>query len=56
MRAKFEGPKGTVWRLSVKGFASQREAIDRCQLLRSRGGNCFVRSVAGDSPVQFASR
>jgi Flp pilus assembly protein TadD len=56
MRARFDGPKGTVWRLSIKGFDSQREAIDRCELLQRRGGSCFVRSVAGDAPVQFASR
>jgi cell division septation protein DedD len=56
MRARFDGPKGTVYRLSVKGFASQREAMARCDTLRSRGGNCFVRTVAGDAPVQMASR
>jgi Flp pilus assembly protein TadD len=56
MRARFDGPKGTVWRLSIKGFSSQREAIDRCELLQSRGGSCFVRQAAGDAPVQMASR
>lgn len=56
MRARFDGPNGIVWRLSIKGFASQKEAVNRCKLLQSRGGSCFVRSVAGDSPVQFASR
>ena len=56
VRARFEGPKGTVWRLSIKGFASDGEARDRCELLQSRGGKCFVRRVAGDAPVQFASR
>ncbi len=56
VRARFDGAKGTVWRLSIKGFASQQEAIARCELLQSRGGKCFVRRVAGDSPVQFASR
>lgn len=56
MRARFDGPKGPVWRLSIKGFASQQEAIQRCERLQSRGGSCFVRRVAGDSPVQFASR
>jgi Flp pilus assembly protein TadD len=55
-RARFEGPKGTVWRLSIKGFGSDREARLRCELLQSRGGNCFVRLVAGDAPVQMASR
>lgn len=56
MRARFAGPNGTVWRLSIKGFSSQQEAVGRCELLRSRGGKCFVRTAAGDSPVQFASR
>jgi Flp pilus assembly protein TadD len=56
MRARFDGPKGTVWRLSIQGFDNQREAIAQCQSLRGRGGNCFVRSTNGDAPVQFASR
>ena len=56
MRARFDGAKGTVWRLSIKGFSSQREAIARCELLQRRGGSCFVRTAAGDSPVQLASR
>ncbi len=56
MRARFDGPKGTVWRLSIQGFDSQGQAIAQCQSLRSRGGNCFVRSNNGDAPVQFASR
>lgn len=56
MRARFDGPKGTVWRLSIKGFASHKEAADRCEKLQSRGGSCFVRTVARDSPVQLASR
>jgi D-alanyl-D-alanine carboxypeptidase len=56
LRARFAGPKGTVWRLSIRGFDNQQEAISRCQLLKSRGGSCFVRSTAGDSPVQVASR
>jgi Flp pilus assembly protein TadD len=56
MRARFDGPKGTVWRLSIQGFDNQAQAIAQCQSLRGRGGNCFVRSTNGDSPVQFASR
>ena len=56
VRARFDGPKGTVWRLSIKGFDSDGEARNRCEQLQSRGGKCFVRRVAGDSPVQFASR
>jgi len=56
MRARFDSAKGTVWRLSIEGFNSQRDAQLRCQSLRSKGGNCFVRANAGDAPVQFASR
>jgi len=56
MKARFDGPKGTVWRLSIKGFESRKDAVNRCETLQSRGGKCFVRQAAGDSPVQFASR
>ena len=56
MIARFDGPRGTVWRLSVRGFDNQHEAISHCATLRGKGGNCFVRSTAGDSPAQFASR
>jgi hypothetical protein len=56
MRARFTGAKGTFWRLSIKGFGNQQEAIARCEQLQSRGGKCFVRRVAGDAPVEFASR
>lgn len=56
LRAKFVSPKGVFWRLSIQGFDSQREAIARCNKLRSRGGSCFVRNVAGDTPVQYAAR
>lgn len=54
--ARFDSARGTVWRLSVKGFGNQQEAQLRCQTLKSNGGSCFVRSTAGDAPVQFASR
>ena len=54
--ARFDSPRGTVYRLSIKGFDSQRAAIARCNQLKSRGGNCFVRNVAGDAPIQLASR
>ena len=56
LRARFDLPKGTFWRLSIQGFDTQREALSRCQLLKSRGGACFVRNFAGDAPVQYASR
>ena len=56
LRARFDSPKGTFYRLSVQGFATQREALARCDLLKSHGGNCFVRGFAGDAPVEIASR
>lgn len=56
MSARFDSAKGTVYRLSVKGFASDRDARLVCESLRNSGGSCFVRNVAGDAPVQFASR
>lgn len=54
--ARFDGPSGTVYRLAVKGFASDSQARDVCIALRRQGGSCFVRTMAGDSPVRFASR
>ena len=56
MSAKFASAKGTVYRLSIKGFANAREAQGLCAALKKSGGTCFVRSVAGDTPVQYASR
>ena len=55
LRARFESPNGTFWRLSIQGFDSRTEAVARCNLLKSRGGHCFVRGVAGDRPVEIAS-
>lgn len=56
LRARFDSPNGTYWRLSIQGFANQREALARCGQLRNNGGKCFVRGFAGDSPVEIASR
>ncbi len=53
---RFSSPKGMVYRLSVKGFASVGEAQQLCGRLERSGQNCFVRRVAGDAPVQLASR
>lgn len=55
LRARFNSPKGIFWRLSIQGFNNQREALARCELLKSHGGRCFVRGVAGDTPVTLAS-
>lgn len=56
MSARFASAGGPVYRLSVKGFASQAEATNLCNSLKRSGGRCFVRSVAGDRPMQIASR
>lgn len=54
--ARYSGPKGTFYRLALKGFGSDREARSFCSRLQQSGRACFVRSVAGDTPVQFAAR
>ena len=48
--------KGTFHRLSVAGFETHLEASRLCRSIRARGGACFVRTNAGDAPVQWASR
>ena len=54
--ARFQAPIGPVYRLSLQGFASANEAKNVCQQLKSVGAACFVRNVAGDLAVRFASR
>lgn len=54
--ARFAGAQGIVYRLAVKGFDSNSEAVSLCASLKRAGGSCFVRAVSGDAPVQFASR
>lgn len=54
--ARFSSQRGTFYRLSVQGFGSVNEAAALCSSLRRSGGSCFVRYVAGDAPVEIASR
>jgi len=56
MSARFASPKGTFYRLSVRGFYSLGEANALCASVKRSGGSCFVRNFAGDQPVQYASR
>jgi Flp pilus assembly protein TadD len=56
MSARFASPKGTFYRLSVRGFNSFGEANALCKSLQHQGGSCFVRNFAGDTPVQYAAR
>ena len=48
--------KGTFHRLSVAGFTSHGEAVRACQGIKAKGGACFVRTIAGDTPLRWASR
>jgi len=48
--------KGTFHRLSVSGFGTTSEAGRVCRSIRAKGGACFVRTNAGDTPIQWASR
>ena len=54
--ARFDSARGTVYRLSIKGFDSDRQAKLLCESLKRSGRACFVRASFGDAPVQFASR
>jgi len=46
----------TFHRLSVAGFVNRGDAERICRSVHAKGGACFVRAVAGDAPVQWASR
>ena len=48
--------KGMMHRLSIAGFSSRSAAANLCQSIKAKRGACFVRSVAGDAPVQWAWR
>jgi Flp pilus assembly protein TadD len=45
-----------LYRLSVGGFEARADATGLCAGIQAAGGQCFVRSVAGDSPLQWAAR
>ena len=46
---------GNFYRLSVGGFA-RGDADALCRQVRSRGGNCFVRTQAGDTAADWTKR
>ncbi len=54
--ARFESADRTFYRLSVKGFTSDREAMQLCVSLKRAGAKCFVRAISGDAPIRMASR
>jgi len=45
----------SLYRLSVSGFTTRAAAGRVCARIKAAGGDCFVRSVAGDTPLQWAS-
>ncbi len=48
--------KRTLHRVSVSSFASAIDAGRLCSVIRSRGGECFVRVNAGDAAIRWAAR
>ena len=56
VRAEFRFAGGSLVRLSVAGFGSRADAVQLCQHIHAAGGQCFVRSAAGDSPLQWVRR
>ncbi len=55
-QAVFSGQGTAVHRLSLAGFETRSAATGLCERIRSSGGTCFVRAVAGDMPVRWAWR
>lgn len=43
-------------RVAISGFAKRSDATQVCRVIRTRGGECFVRSNAGDAPIDWAAR
>lgn len=50
-----DGENAGLVRVSVAGFASERDALKICGRLKASGGSCFVRMAASDSPVRWAN-
>ncbi len=43
-------------RVAVSGFEKRADATQACQAIKARGGECFVRSSAGDASINWAAR
>ena len=48
--------KAMIYRLSVSGLPTRKDAVTLCLKIRDVGGSCFVRGVRGDRPMQWAAR
>ncbi len=53
--ARVQVNHASLYRLSVSGFTTRAAAGRVCARIKAAGGDCFVRSVAGDTPLQWAS-
>lgn len=53
--ARVQVRNASLYRLSVSGFTTRAAAGRVCARIKAAGGDCFVRSVAGDTPLQWAS-
>ncbi|HEX8365995.1 MAG TPA: SPOR domain-containing protein [Allosphingosinicella sp.] len=42
-------------RVAIAGFGTRADAVRVCSSIQARGGSCFVRALAGDVPVRWAS-
>jgi Flp pilus assembly protein TadD len=54
--ARVKVKSGALHRLAVSGFVTREAASQVCTQVKRSGGNCFVRSISGDAPMQFVSR
>jgi hypothetical protein len=43
-------------RVAISGFVGRSEASQVCRVIKIRGGECFVRSNAGDAAIDWAAR
>jgi Flp pilus assembly protein TadD len=48
--------KAMLFRLSVSGLATRKEAVNLCVRIKAAGGSCFVRNTRGDEPMRWALR
>lgn len=52
--ARVQVRNATLYRLSVAGFTTRAAASQVCTRIKAAGGECFVRTIAGDAPLQWA--
>lgn len=55
-QARFQLAGASLSRLSITGFKSREDAAKLCGAVKARGGDCFVRAIAGDAPLEWVHR